>query len=122
MTEIAVDSQKAVDNKIKSKCEEFIEIATQLLISSLISLNNLAKVLQKENKLKSHQIFSSVDNFKNSNEEVINQLKTNLSLIKSKMSLYLANKDTEEILFTPIQVLFGFYYHFSPIISNDLLF
>ena len=116
MTEIAVDSQKAVDNKIKSKCEEFIEIATQLLISSLISLNNLAKVLQKENKLKSHQIFSSVDNFKNSNEEVINQLKTNLSLIKSKMSLYLANKDTEEILFTPIEVLFCFYYDFSPII------
>ena len=105
--EKVIDSQKAVDNKIKSKCEEFIENESQLLLSSLINLNNLGKTLQKQNQLKSHQIFSSVENLKNSLAKVISDLTTNMSFLKSKMSLYLANKDTETILFTPIRVSYS---------------
>ena len=104
VTEKMVDSQKAVDNRIKIKCEQFIANSTEVLLRPLISLNELAKVLQKDNALKSHQIFNSADNLKKSVSDAITHLKTNLELVQSKMSLYLSNKDTEAILFKPIQV------------------
>ncbi len=104
VTEKIVDSQKAVDNKIKTKCEQFISHATELLISSLINFLNLAKALQRDNQLKSHQTFGSVENLKIAIYEAIDQLKTNLPLVESSMALYLANKDTQAILFRPIKV------------------
>lgn len=103
VTEKIVDSQKAVDNKIKIKCEQFISHATELLMSSLINLLNIAKTLQRENILKSHEIFSSVENLKKSIDEALDQLKENYTLIESKMTLYLANKETQSILFRPIK-------------------
>ncbi|CAG2103433.1 unnamed protein product [Medioppia subpectinata] len=104
VTEKVVDSQKAVDNKIKIKCEEFISHSTQLLISSLINLIELSKVLQKDNQLRSHQMFSSTENVKKAIAEVMDQLRANLAFVESRMALYLANRDTEIILFRPIKV------------------
>jgi len=103
VTEKVVDSQKAVDNKIKITCELFIAQTTQHLSYPLVNVLNLAKTLEPTKQLRSHQAFTP-ENLSKSIEESFNHLMNELSSVKRRMSLYLSNRDTEAILFRPVKM------------------
>lgn len=101
MKEQLIDSRKQVDAKLKFTCQRLIQHATYLLIYPII------KLLEKE---KLHDTSSSQENALGSAQEVAVTVADVLRIIKFKcpeiqqsMQLYLANKETEFILFKPVK-------------------
>lgn len=119
ITEKSIDSQKAVDNKIKEKCEEFIAFTYDYLTMELKSF-----ILESKWPAVAKASEGSVDDASDENSEStlpVKQcklkLKESLEAYQSKkvsiersMSLYLANPETEAIIFkqikTKIQLLY----------------
>jgi hypothetical protein len=109
LTENYVDSKKDVDNQLKGLCERFIETVSNLLAEQVKAF--LAKadvVVQMAAKpgstvqLKT-QLFATSEKVHEVVTENYKSLRTRLPSLLEKMSLYLANKDTEYILFKPIK-------------------
>ncbi|XP_050460951.1 conserved oligomeric Golgi complex subunit 3 [Cataglyphis hispanica] len=101
MKEQLIDSRKHVDAKLKFSCQRLIQHATYLLINPII------KLMEKD---KLHDANSSPENALGSAKEVAAIVVDVLRIIKFKcpeiqqsMQLYLANKETEFILFKPIK-------------------
>lgn len=101
MKEQLIDSRKQVDAKLKFTCQRLIQHATYLLVYPVI------KLLDKD---KSHEASSSQENALGSAQEVATTVADALRIIKFKcpeiqqsMQLYLANKETEFILFKPVR-------------------
>lgn len=101
MKEQLIDSRKHVDTKLKFTCQRFIHHATYLLIHPII------KLLEKD---KLYDTSSNQENLLGSAQEVATIVADVLRIIKFKcpeiqlsMQLYLANKETEFILFKPVK-------------------
>ncbi|EFN70102.1 Conserved oligomeric Golgi complex subunit 3 [Camponotus floridanus] len=101
MKEQLIDSRKHVDAKLKFTCQQLIQHATYLLISPII------KLLEKD---RLHDVNSSQENSLGNAKEVADIIVDVLRIIKFKcpeiqqsMQLYLANKETEFILFKPVK-------------------
>jgi len=101
MKEQLIDSRKQVDAKLKFTCQRLIQHATHLLINPII------KLLEKE---KLHDVSSNQENALGNAQEVAVVIADVLRIIKFKcpeiqqsMQLYLANKETEFILFKPVK-------------------
>ncbi|XP_076363263.1 conserved oligomeric Golgi complex subunit 3 [Tachypleus tridentatus] len=110
VTENLVDSKKAVDNQLKIVCEEFIANTVEMLIGQLLIFLNKAKViLQVGEKETTRQVvlknqpWASAEKVSELVNEAYKHLKTKLPSLANSMSLYLANRDTEHILFRPIR-------------------
>ncbi|EZA54844.1 Conserved oligomeric Golgi complex subunit [Ooceraea biroi] len=101
MKEQLIDSRKQVDAKLKFACQRLIQHATYLLIHPII------KLLEKEQL---RDASSGQENALGSAQEVAVTVADVLRIIKFKcpeiqqsMQLYLANKETEFILFKPVK-------------------
>lgn len=106
VVEEVFDPQKIVDAKIKGVCEHFIQAASEHLASPLLRFLSLVKAVERMKNPIRNQTFAAPDNIRDSVKEMLDQLKNNLPLLRRSMSLYLANHDTETILFRPIKVSF----------------
>ncbi|KAL4635740.1 conserved oligomeric Golgi complex subunit 3 [Arapaima gigas] len=104
-----IDSKKEVDRHLKSSCEQFIQQQTQLFVG------NLEEFLTKVSALKtmaiqggptynlSQQPWAQPAKINDIVMATYRVLKTKLPGTLQSMSLYLANKDTEFILFKPVR-------------------
>ncbi|XP_064639332.1 conserved oligomeric Golgi complex subunit 3-like isoform X2 [Lineus longissimus] len=111
VTEYLVDSKKDVDNHLKTSCEEFIHHATEMLTGPMQQFCNKANVIIKMNEDENaptvelrNQPFASPEKLHDVVAETYRLLKNKVPVIFRAMVLYLANKDTEYILFKPIKV------------------
>lgn len=106
MNEKAIDSQKAVDKKIKEKCEEFISLTYEYLTSEIRDF-----ILSIKFELNGQQTEQADSEIVQYNEKIENVLKTyhnkKESVLKS-MSLYLANPETEAIIYKQIKVIYHY--------------
>ncbi|MCI4377991.1 hypothetical protein PGIGA_G00209910 [Pangasianodon gigas] len=104
-----IDSKKDVDRHLKSSCEQFIQQQTRMFVG------NLEEFLTKVSALKAMAVGGG-PNYQLSQQPwaqpaKVNDLvmstyrvmKTKLPLTLQSMTLYLANKDTEFILFKPVR-------------------
>lgn len=111
VTEHFVDSKKDVDAELKRNCEEYIRHITDYFTEPLKSFLSKANVIVNMNKEEGaqkvslrNQPFAEVEKLHDVVAESYKNLKTRLPIVRRSMALYLANKDTEYILFKPIKV------------------
>ncbi|XP_064456562.1 conserved oligomeric Golgi complex subunit 3-like isoform X2 [Ornithodoros turicata] len=105
-----IDSKKAVDNQLKTLCEEFIANTAQMLIGPLQPFLDKANVILQvqhdeptRGVILRNQPFASVDAVATVVSSSNRHLKASLCTLQRSMSLYLANRDTEQILFKPVK-------------------
>ncbi|XP_076040956.1 conserved oligomeric Golgi complex subunit 3 [Oratosquilla oratoria] len=111
VTEHILDSKRDVDNRLKRACEQLIYTATESLTTPLSTFITKAEVILKMNKDESvkpialkNQPFASPEKLSDVISLTQKNTKTNLPHIQRSMQLYLANRDTEFILFKPIRL------------------
>ncbi|XP_062862098.1 conserved oligomeric Golgi complex subunit 3 isoform X2 [Trichomycterus rosablanca] len=104
-----IDSKKEVDRHLKSSCEQFIQQQTHMFVA------NLEEFLTKVSALKSmavgggpsyqlsQQPWAQPAKINDLVMSTYRVMKTKLPLTLQSMTLYLANKDTEFILFKPVR-------------------
>ncbi|XP_034936723.1 conserved oligomeric Golgi complex subunit 3 [Chelonus insularis] len=109
MKEHLIDSRKHVDVTLKLSCQNFIQHVTHLLVEPVISFLDQIKSENPSNndnislsnisneKLKNPQHIASIIN------EALRFIKFRMPNIQQSMQLYLANRETEFILFRPIK-------------------
>ncbi|CAG5122384.1 unnamed protein product, partial [Candidula unifasciata] len=109
--EMFVDSKRDVDQQLKTSCEDFIHHVTDLFTAPLNAFMSRADIItsmKKEDATSKvtlrQQPFASPEKIHDIVAETYKNIKTKLPLVQRSMSLYLANKDTEAILFRPIKV------------------
>lgn len=102
MNEKAIDSQKAVDKKIKEKCEDFIRFTYEYLTSDIRNF-----ILSIKFELNGESQPSNEDQIVQYNENIEQMVasyhRKKETIIKS-MSLYLSNPETEAIIYKQIKV------------------
>lgn len=105
--ESLIDSKKAVDKQLKHVCERYIDETSAYLIG--IELKNFLDrcstvVSQKDsNIVLNKQPFAEPGATSKVLSAAYRELKERLAKVQKAMSLYLANRDTEAILFKPIK-------------------
>ncbi|GAB1606416.1 conserved oligomeric Golgi complex subunit 3-like isoform X1 [Argonauta hians] len=111
VTEHYVDSKKDVDSELKKNCEEFIHHISDYFTEPLKSFLSKATVIvdmKKEEGVQKvslrNQPFATPEKLHDVVAESYKNLKLRLPLVQRSMTLYLANKDTEYILFKPVKV------------------
>lgn len=110
VTEHLIDSKKAVDNQLKTVCEEFINYAASFLLGPLQpflqKVNVILKVQAEEPGRKvslRNQPFASPEEISQTVSGSYRNLKSSLTSLQQSMGLYLSNKDTEYILYRPVK-------------------
>ncbi|XP_032646272.1 conserved oligomeric Golgi complex subunit 3 isoform X2 [Chelonoidis abingdonii] len=104
-----IDSKKDVDHHLKSACEQFIQQHTKQFIEQLeefMSKVAALKAMASQGGPKynlSQQPWAQPAKVNDLVSSTYKTIKTKLPLVLRSMSLYLANKDTEFILFKPIR-------------------
>ncbi|GLV44452.1 Component of oligomeric golgi complex 3 [Carabus blaptoides fortunei] len=103
-----LDSRKDVDKQLKQSCEEFIKYCTTVLVGGLNEfLEKAQHVLKMSEQHKTvalqKQAFAKPELVAGIVVDVQRNIKTKLAGIQRSMQLYLANKETEFILFRPIK-------------------
>ena len=89
--EFQMDYRREVDRLLKATCEQFIKESAQKVVGPI------ATSLSKLKSISAGDISDKVS-------ESMRNLKKILPIVQEKMSLYLANKETEFILYKPIRV------------------
>ncbi|KAK3783773.1 hypothetical protein RRG08_063434 [Elysia crispata] len=115
VTELFVDSKRDVDQQLKITCEDFIHHVSDLFTSPLQSFMSRANIvisMQKDQEVSAatkknitlrSQPFAVPEKLHDVATETYRLIKTKLPLVQRSMSLYLANRDTEAILFRPVK-------------------
>lgn len=111
LTEYYIDSKKEVDSELKIVCENFITDITDSYIAPLTNLldklDTILKMAEADSKdgkiLISQQPFAKADAIRKVVSETYMLLKSKLPSTRQSLALYLANKDTEFILFKPVK-------------------
>ncbi|XP_033638194.1 conserved oligomeric Golgi complex subunit 3-like isoform X2 [Asterias rubens] len=110
VTEHFLDSKKDVDTQLKKTCERFIKLVADSLVSELYSFLTKATVITSMNKQDEapqaslrKQPFATAEKVHEVVGATYRQVKSRLPAMFRSMSLYLANKDTEYILFRPVK-------------------
>ncbi|XP_058965587.2 conserved oligomeric Golgi complex subunit 3 [Pocillopora verrucosa] len=118
LTENYLDSKKDVDVELRIVCEQFIQNVSESLISPLSAfltkvtvIKNLAQEEGKDTKaFLKQQPFAKPENVRKVVSETYMLLKSKLTSTLQSMALFLANKDTEYILFKPVKAKVQEYY------------
>jgi len=102
-----LDSKKDVDRRLKQVCEEFIADTSSSILSLVQSFQNkvtsfLSLRGDKPVKL-STQPWADTNTTKNCVTETVRRIKQLVPSVQRKMQLYLANRETEFILFRPVR-------------------
>uniref|UniRef100_A0A4W4GT26 Conserved oligomeric Golgi complex subunit 3 n=1 Tax=Electrophorus electricus TaxID=8005 RepID=A0A4W4GT26_ELEEL len=104
-----IDSKKDVDRHLKCSCEHFIQQQTHLFVGSLEDLLTKVAALKTmavhggPNYTLSQQPWAQPVKLNDLVMSTYRVMKTKLPVTLQSMSLYLANKDTEFILFKPVR-------------------
>lgn len=111
--EYLIDSRKEIDKQLKNSCEEFITYVTDSLLGSVSEWIQKAEHILKVTNMDlpdalplPKQNFGKPQNVANIVNAAKRNIKARLPEIKKYMKLYLANRETEFILFRPISVIF----------------
>ncbi|XP_013188759.2 conserved oligomeric Golgi complex subunit 3 [Amyelois transitella] len=113
-----LDSRKEVDRQLKTSCEVFIRDATEVLAGPLISFMEKAQAFNPIEQLKS-QPWASPEEIAVVVKEAQRRIKAQLAPLQRSMQLYLANKETEFILFRPIRNnVVGFFVQMEQMLNN----
>ncbi|XP_015790918.1 conserved oligomeric Golgi complex subunit 3 [Tetranychus urticae] len=94
-----LDPQKIVDTEIKSICEKFISSSAN---NMLLPIKSHLELLRRCIKTPSTNL-PTIEEINKVLKELTSHLESTNSSIRKSMSLYLANPDTENILFKPIK-------------------
>lgn len=110
--EYLIDSRKEIDKQLKLTCEAFITYATESILGSVMEWVHKAEHILKITNMSSadavplpKQEFGKPQNLADIVNAAKRNIKAKLPEIKKYMKLYLANRETEFILFRPILVL-----------------
>nr|XP_018911468.1 PREDICTED: conserved oligomeric Golgi complex subunit 3 [Bemisia tabaci] len=103
-----LDARKEVDKQLKASCESFISHATDQLVGPLLLLLDSAQKYLKDpgpgmEKALSKQPFAAPNIISQTVQNVLRNTKAQLPSLQRSMSLYLANPDTQFILYRPIK-------------------
>nr|KAG5697557.1 hypothetical protein BaRGS_019778 [Batillaria attramentaria] len=116
VTEMFIDSKRDVDQQLKTTCEDFISHVTQQFTAPLqtfLSRANVVVTMKKDDGTQRvvlrTQPFATPEKVHDVAMETYRNIKTRLAGVQRSMSLYLANRDTEAILFRPIKLLLDHY-------------
>ncbi|KAM3959001.1 conserved oligomeric Golgi complex subunit 3 [Aphomia sociella] len=113
-----LDSRKEVDRQLKACCETFIKDATEILAGPLISYIEKAQAFSPIEQLKT-QPWATPEETAKVVKEAQRRIKTHLAPLQRSMQLYLANKETEFILFRPIRNnVVGYFVQIEQTLSN----
>ena len=100
-----IDSKREVDNQLKKSCEVFIENVSEDLFGSVRNLVKKIQVVLQMNTdpngpkvILKQQPFAKPDVLHDLIAENYKEIRKKLPLIYRSMSLYLANKDVEQII------------------------
>ncbi|XP_012943983.2 conserved oligomeric Golgi complex subunit 3 [Aplysia californica] len=110
VTEMFVDSKRDVDQQLKTTCEDFIHHVSDIFTAPLqafLSRANIVVSMKEDVGSKvtlRQQPFASPEKLHDVTAETYRNIKAKLALVQRSMALYLANRDTEAILFRPIKV------------------
>jgi len=102
-----LDSKKDVDRRLKAVCEQFIADTSVGILRSVMEINSKVATFQamradKQAKLSS-QPWADTNIVTTAVAETVKLIKQNVPAIQRKMQLYLANNETEFILFRPVR-------------------
>ncbi|XP_055691770.1 conserved oligomeric Golgi complex subunit 3 [Lutzomyia longipalpis] len=104
MKEQLLDSRKDVDRQLKSVCEIFIRDATNLLVGNILGfMERMTQILATHGTAEVNIPEMAPPKVGEIVQEAQKNIKLKLSGLQRAMQLYLANKDTEFILFRPIR-------------------
>nr|XP_006009291.1 PREDICTED: conserved oligomeric Golgi complex subunit 3 isoform X1 [Latimeria chalumnae] len=104
-----IDSKKDVDRHLKSACEQFIQQQTKLFVEQLEEFMTKVKTLKTmasqggPKYSLSQQPWAQPAKINDVVASTYKTMKTKLPVTLRSMALYLANKDTEFILFKPVR-------------------
>ncbi|CAB3239694.1 unnamed protein product [Arctia plantaginis] len=113
-----LDSRKEVDRQLKSCCESFIKNATEILTGPMIAFIEKAQAFTPIEQLKS-QPWASPEEIAVVVKEAQRRIRSSLAPLQRSMQLYLANKETEFILFRPIRnYVVGYFVQIEQLLSN----
>ncbi|XP_045511546.1 conserved oligomeric Golgi complex subunit 3 [Colias croceus] len=114
-----LDSRKEVDRQLKSCCEMFIKDATEIMVGPLIEFIEKVQSFQPADQLKV-QPWATASQIAVIVQEAQRRIKTHLAPIQRSMQLYLANKETEFILFRPIRNnVVGYFVQLEQLLTNS---
>ena len=99
MREQLIDSRKHVDAKLKLSCQRLIQHITRLLIEPILILLDKSKIQLNPNA----KYLGPAEDVSAVVSEALRLIKFRLPSIQQSMQLYLANKETECILFRPVK-------------------
>lgn len=111
MMENFVDSKRDVDGQLKRTCEEFIHSVSDMMTEPLKSFLSRASIIinighddnLKQVSLRT-QPFAAPEKLHDVVAETYKLVKKSVPSVHRSMALYLANRETEIILFKPIKV------------------
>lgn len=110
VTETFIDSRKEVDKQLKKICEEFIQHISDQFIGQLRDFLSKANIITQmcgssgqPNADIRKQPFASPEKLREIVTATYKNLKQRKTTVQRSMSLYLANRDTEYILFKPLK-------------------
>ncbi|KAF9822754.1 hypothetical protein SFRURICE_019444, partial [Spodoptera frugiperda] len=113
-----LDSRKEVDRQLKSCCELFIKDATEILAGPMIAFIEKATAFAPIEQLKS-QPWATPEEIAVAVKEAQKKIKAHLAPLQRSMQLYLANKETEFILFRPIRNnVVGYFVQIEQLLTN----
>ncbi|XP_015609408.1 conserved oligomeric Golgi complex subunit 3 [Cephus cinctus] len=122
MKEQLIDSRKYVDAKLKYTCQRLIQNATYLLIEPLVKFLEEAKLYVNSDGTSSirQKSFGNTQEIAAIVSEALRLIKFKLPGIQQSMQLYLANRETECILFRPIKNnIVAAFTQLSQLLSNN---
>ncbi|XP_026731351.1 conserved oligomeric Golgi complex subunit 3 isoform X2 [Trichoplusia ni] len=113
-----LDSRKEVDRQLKYCCELFIKDATEILAGPMITFIERAQAFTPIEQLKS-QPWATPEEMAVVVKEAQKRIRAHLAPLQRSMQLYLANKETEFILFRPIRNnVVGYFVQIEQLITN----
>ncbi|KAL1505167.1 hypothetical protein ABEB36_004789 [Hypothenemus hampei] len=110
--EYLVDSRKEIDKQLKFVCESFINYVTRFLLENLVGwvekAEKILKIIRVENGTSTDltvkaQSYGQPEYVAGLIKDAQKNIKTRIPEIQRSMQLYLANRETEFILFRPIK-------------------
>lgn len=113
-----LDSRKEVDRQLKTCCETFIKNATEILVGPMIAFIEKATAFTPIEQLKS-QPWATPEEMAAAVKEAQKKIRAHLAPLQRSMQLYLANKETEFILFRPIRNnVVGYFLQIEQLLTN----
>ncbi|XKL61877.1 hypothetical protein PGB90_001710 [Kerria lacca] len=100
-----IDSRKIVDTQLKNACESFISYVTRTVVEPIEILFQQFQDVKKSNQITSikENFFGKPDYIRDVVNASIKKIKSCIPSLLHKMELYLANPDTQFILYKPIK-------------------